>query len=64
MKPTLLRFFLDDNEDDELVCIVCNQDGCEQSFTTRGHGVVSIKGVHSRCAQKSNDLMTKTSEES
>lgn len=61
-RPTLLKLFLENNEDDELTCILCNQGACDQLFVTRGHGIASIKGVHSKCAQKNNDRMTKTKE--
>ena len=48
-KPTLLKFFLEHNEDEEITCFFCKREKCEQSFTVRAGGEVRIIGVHNGC---------------
>lgn len=52
MKPTLLKFYLDNNGDEELTCFFCKANSCEQSFTVGGSGEIRILGVHSKCVDK------------
>lgn len=59
-KPTLLKFYLDNNEDEEITCFFCKMNGCEQSFTVRGGNEIRIVGVHSKCVDKHLEKQTKT----
>jgi hypothetical protein len=59
MKPTLLKFYLEHNEDEELTCFFCKTNSCEQSFTVGGSGEIRILGVHSKCVDKHLEKQTK-----
>lgn len=54
-KPTLIKFFLEHNEDEELTCFFCTLPKCEQRFEARGSGTARIIGVHNDCADKHID---------
>lgn len=51
-RPTLLKFYLEPNDDDQLTCLFCTLPKCEQSFTVAGGGKVQIIGVHNDCGDK------------
>lgn len=56
-KPTLLKFYLDANEAEELTCFFCKANSCEQSFTVGRAGEIRILGVHSKCVDKHLEKM-------
>lgn len=58
MKPTLLKFYLENNEDAEITCFFCKGARCEQSFTVRGGNELRIIGVHSECVERHLEKMT------
>ena len=51
-RPTLLKFWLDDNDDETLTCFFCGTSDCEATFTVRGQGKAQIIGVHHKCVEK------------
>ena len=58
-RPTIAKFYLDPNEDQEITCLFCSLPKCEQSFTVRGSGKASIIGVHNDCVEKHGERQTK-----
>jgi len=59
-KPTLIKFFLEHNEDEEITCFFCKRAKCEQSFVVFGDGETRIVGAHSECAERHSERqMTK-----
>lgn len=51
-RPTIVKFYLEPNENDELVCFFCKAKRCEQSFAVDGNGEVRTIGVHNECADR------------
>lgn len=49
-RPTLIKFYLESNEDNEITCFFCRGRRCEQSFTVHLGGEIRIIGVHNECA--------------
>lgn len=51
-RPTLIKFYLEPNEDEEITCLFCGLFKCEQCFVASGGGQSRIIGVHNSCADK------------
>lgn len=51
-RPTLIKFFPQHNDDDELSCFFCTLPKCEQCFEVRGAGQSRLVGVHNDCCEK------------
>jgi hypothetical protein len=51
-RPTLLKFYLESNEDETLTCFFCRGKSCEQSFTAFGDGDRRTIGVHNECVDR------------
>jgi hypothetical protein len=54
-KPTIIKFYPEHNEDEELTCLFCTLPKCEQRIEVRGGGQVRILGIHNDCADKHED---------
>ena len=50
-RPTLIKFYLEPNDDEEITCLFCGHRKCEQSFMAGGGGRKNIYGVHNDCAE-------------
>lgn len=59
-KPTLLKFYLQHNDDEELTCFFCGLHKCDQFFEARGDGKIQWIGVHSGCVDRHTERQTKT----
>lgn len=51
-KPTFIRFNLENNEDEDLVCFLCGGPRCEQRFPVTGGGQGKLLGIHNACVDK------------
>jgi hypothetical protein len=58
-KPTLIKFYLEHNDDEEITCIFCSLPKCEQGFFAQGGGKMSFYGTHNSCAEKHHDRQLK-----
>ena len=50
-RPTLIKFYLEHNEDEEITCFFCKRARCELSFVVYGDGETRIVGAHAECAE-------------
>jgi len=51
-KPTLIKFYTEHNDDEEITCFFCKRAKCEMSFIVYGEGVTSMVGAHIECIER------------
>ena len=51
-KPTLIKFYTEHNDDEEITCFFCKRAKCEMSFTVYGDGEMRIVGAHIECVER------------
>lgn len=61
-RPTLLKFYLEPNDDETLTCLFCTLPKCELLIEARGGGKISWIGVHTECVNRHSERNTKTKE--
>ena len=50
-RPTIVKFYLEHNEDEEITCFVCRRARCELSFIVFGPDDITEKGAHIECVE-------------
>jgi len=51
-RPTIIKFYPELNDDEEITCFFCKRAKCEFSFIVFGEGVTSIVGAHGECIER------------
>ena len=57
-RPTIVRFFLEPTEDEELACHFCKGKRCDQQYSLSGNGETRIIGVHNKCVDEHDERFT------
>ncbi len=62
-RPTIIKFYLEHSDDEEVTCFFCKGKKCELSFTIFGDGDRRMVGAHAECVERHDARQHKSLEQ-